>query len=183
MSTESGGSGRSASAGQALALIRHAANLTLWVLPPSRMFALRRLLLRMSGVDVGTGVCVCGRGWIYGRGQLRIGDGTWMSPGVTVHTHVEAPVRIGDRCDIGPGVEFITGSHEMGGSARRAGPGKASPITVGNGCWIGAGTKILGGTCVGEGAVVAAGSVVTRDVEANTLVAGVPALPKRHLGE
>ena len=50
----------------------------------------------------------------------------------------------------------------------------ALPITIGNGCWIGANATILGGVTIGDGAVVAAGAVVTQNVDANTLVGGVP---------
>ncbi len=52
---------------------------------------------------------MCGRGWIYGRGRLSIGNDTWLSPGVIFHTHLDAPIIIGSNCDIGPSVEFITG--------------------------------------------------------------------------
>ena len=45
---------------------------------------------------------------------------------------------------------------------------------IGNGCWIGANATILGGVTIGDGAVVAAGAVVTQNVDANTLVGGVP---------
>jgi maltose O-acetyltransferase len=138
-------------------------------------------MLRIASIDMGSASCMCGRGWIYGRGVVRIGDGTWLSPGVTIHSHPNAPVRIGDRCDVGPGVEFVTGSHAIGPPSRRAGTGSAAAITLGNGCWVGAGSTILGGVSVGEGAIVAAGSVVTRDVPAHTLVAGVPAVVKRRL--
>jgi maltose O-acetyltransferase len=131
---------------------------------------------------MGRGACVCGRGWIYGRGALSIGDGSWLSPGVTIHTHREASIAIGNRCDIGPGVEFITGSHVIGDPKRRAGAGTARPIAVGDGCWIGAGSRVLGGVRIGEGAIVAAGAVVTRDVASHTLVAGVPAVAKKALG-
>ena len=126
-------------------------------------------------------VCFCGRGWIYGRGVVAIGADTWLSPGVEIHSHVEAPIKIGANCDIGPGVEFIPGSHVIGGPMRRAGGGTAQPITIGDGCWIGARSIILGGVSIGAGCVVAAGSVVTQSVSANTQVAGVPARVKRQL--
>lgn len=125
--------------------------------------------------------CFCGRGWVYGRGRLQIGHRSWLSPGVIVHTHLEAEVVIGDRCDVGPGVEFITGSHLPGSTSRRAGAGTALPIIVGHGCWIGAGSRILGGVTIGDGVIVAAGAVVTHDVPPNVLVAGVPAVIKRAL--
>lgn len=71
----------------------------------------------------------------------------------------------------------------IGKANRRAGDGTAKPIDVGDGCWIGAKSVILGGVRIGTGSVIAAGSVVTRDVPDNVLVAGVPARIKRDLGE
>ena len=163
-------------------MIRHLINLLLWALPPSRCFALRRLCLRLAGVSIAPGAAFCGRGWIYGRGRLAIGDDSWLSPGVIVYTHLDVSIVIGERCDIGPGVEFIVGSHVIGDSTRRAGRGTARAINVGNVCWIGAGSKIMGGVTIGSGSVVAAGAVVLRDVPPNTLYAGVPAVLKRTLG-
>jgi maltose O-acetyltransferase len=162
-------------------MIRHLVNLFLALLPPSRCFALRCVLLRWAGLELEPDVKFCGRGWIYGRGRLLIGDATWLSPGVIVHTHAEVDITIGSRCDIGPGVEFILGTHKIGSANRRAGEGAARPITVGDGCWIGARTLILGGVSIGEGSIIAAGSVVTHDVPPNTLGAGVPASVKRQL--
>jgi maltose O-acetyltransferase len=100
---------------------------------------------------------------------------------VIFYTHVDAPIVLGSNCDIGPAVEFITGGHVVGTSSRRAGKGTAKPIIINDGCWIGAGSRILGGVSIGHGAVVAAGSVVIRDVPANALVAGVPAIVKKSL--
>jgi maltose O-acetyltransferase len=162
-------------------MIRHLLNLLLWTLPPSRFFPIRRLCLKLAQVDIGESVSVCGRGWIYGRGKLSIGDNTWFSPGVIFYTHLEAPIVFGNNCDIGPGVEFITGGHTIGNSSRRAGEGSAKPITIGNGTWIGARSIVLGGVNIGEGCVIAAGSVVTQNVPRNSLVAGVPARIKRQL--
>jgi len=162
-------------------MIRHLVNLLLWLLPPTRLFAFRRACLRLSGIEIAPDASMCGRGWVYGRGRLVIGAGSWLSPGVIIHTHADAAIIIGACCDIGPGVEFITGSHVIGAHARRAGTGTAASIEIGSGCWIGAGSRILGGVHVGDGAVVAAGSVVTADVVPDTLVAGVPARFKRAL--
>lgn len=162
-------------------MIRHLLNFILRWLPPSRLFALRRWLLLRAGVDLADGVCYCGGGWIYGAGQLQIGKSTWLSPGCIFHTHQTAVISIGERCDIGPGVEFILGGHSIGGGERRAGAGTARSIEVGDGCWIGARSVILGGVRIGHGCVIAAGSVVTRDVPSNTMVAGVPARYKRNL--
>lgn len=162
-------------------MLRHFLNLFLWCLPPSRLFALRRFCLRLAGVVVRPGVSVCGRGWFYGRGSVTLGQDTWLSPGVVFYSHLDAPITIGERCDIGPAVAFIPGGHAPGNSARRAGAGIANPIGIGDGTWIGAHSIILGGVCVGRGCIVAAGSVVTQDVPDHTLVAGIPATIKRNL--
>ena len=160
---------------------RHLVNFILMWLPPSRCFASRALLLRSCGVEVGSNVKVCGRGWIYGRGSLRIGDGSWLSPQVIFYTHPGAPIRVGDACDIGPGVQFVTGGHEIGPAQRRAGSGFARAISIGRGTWIGTGARILGGVNVGEGCIIAAGAVVVGNIPANSLAAGVPAIVKRAL--
>lgn len=162
-------------------MLRHLINIFLWPLPPTRLKLLRSYLYRIAGVVMQPDIFFCGRAWIYGRGNLYIGESTWISPGAIIHTHLDADIRIGARCDIGPSVEFITGSHVIGTYQRRAGDGTASPISIGDGCWIGARTVILGGVSIGAGSVVAAGSVVTRDVPANVLVAGIPAKIKRIL--
>lgn len=157
------------------ALTRHLINIILYYLPPTRLFVFRRFCLRLASVDLGKDVCFCGRSWIYGKGNISIGQNTWISPGVVIHTHTEADIIIGERCDIGPSVEIITGTHQIGGNSRRAGIGAANPVKIGNGSWVGAKTLILGGVSVGEGVIISAGSVVTKSTPDNVLVAGVPA--------
>ena len=124
---------------------------------------------------------MCGKGWIFGRGVLEIGSQSWLSPGCTLYTHRDAPIVIGERCDIGPEVAFVTGSHELGAADRRAGIGTAFPIRIGDGCWIGARSLILGGVEIGAGCMIAAGSVVTKSLPPNVFAAGVPAVEKRRL--
>src|SRR3546814_3511110 len=159
-------------------MLRHLLNLLLWILPPSRLFAFRHFCLKLAKVEVGDNVSVCGRGWIYVRGRLVIGQDTWLSPGVIFYTHLDADIAIGARCDIGHDVKFVPGSHEIGSVTRRAGTGTAKSIVIEDGCWIGAGAMILGGVHIGSGSIVAAGAVVTRDVASNVLVAGIPAVLK-----
>jgi maltose O-acetyltransferase len=162
-------------------MIRHFINHFLAPLPPSRLFSLRRVLLIWAGVALEKNVSFCGGGWIYGRGKLQIGSGTWLSPGIIFYTHLDADIIIGRQCDIGPGVKIIVGTHRINSADQRAGEGIARTITIGDGCWIGASVIILDGVTIGEGCVIAAGAVVTRDVKNNVLVAGVPAVVKREL--
>lgn len=81
---------------------------------------------------------------------------------------------IADDVMIGPNVSIITSGHPIEPSRRRAFV-VAKPIVIERNVWIAAGATILGGVTVGENSVVAAGSVVTKDVPPNTLVAGNPA--------
>ncbi|MFQ2184876.1 DapH/DapD/GlmU-related protein [Aeromonas hydrophila] len=162
-------------------MIRFIIRAILNALPVSRFFNIRRFLLRLASVDIGIDVCFCGGGGIYGNGRVVIGDKTWFSPGCVIFSHCNIVIEIGKNCDIGPLVKLVPGSHRIGGSDRRAGEGVALPISIGDGCWIGADVLIIGGVTIGKGVVVAAGSVVTRDIPDNVLVAGVPAVIKRRL--
>lgn len=84
-------------------------------------------------------------------------------------------LTLGDGVAIGPRVCFLDDDrHELAGAAPRG-----APITVGDRVWIGMNALILKGVAIGDGAVIAAGSVVTRDVPPGTLAAGAPAMPKR----
>ncbi|KQR17270.1 DapH/DapD/GlmU-related protein [Cellulomonas sp. Leaf334] len=91
-------------------------------------------------------------------GGITIGDGTLIGHGSTIVTlnHAEDPAR---RADMLP-----------------------APVVIGRKVWLGAGVTIVPGVTIGDGAVVGAGAVVTKDVPANTIVAGVPARPIRATG-
>nr|WP_243895920.1 acyltransferase [Paenibacillus sp. F411] len=78
---------------------------------------------------------------------------------------------------------FCTDTHEIGTSDERGGERKLLPIKVDDGCWIGARVTILPGVTVGQGCIIAAGAVVTKDCEPNGLYAGVPARRIKDLSE
>lgn len=104
---------------------------------------------------------------------LSIGKGTYLNYGVMVDGPGE--VVIGSSCSIAARVMIITATHEVGGSAKRAGTLKRSVTTIGDGVWIGAGAIILPGVTIGPGCVIGAGAVVTADCTPNSVYAGVPA--------
>jgi len=89
---------------------------------------------------------------------------------------------IADDVMIGPNVSIITSGHPIEPSQRRAGV-TAKPIAIERNVWIAAGAMIIGGVTVGENSIVAAGSVVTKDVPPNTLVGGSPARVIRSIAE
>ncbi|QYR20593.1 acyltransferase [Paenibacillus sp. sptzw28] len=72
-------------------------------------------------------------------------------------------------------VLFCTSSHDPGTKHKRAGKNNGKPIIIGDGSWIGARSIILQGVTVGEGCIIAAGSLVNKDCEPNGLYAGIPA--------
>lgn len=82
---------------------------------------------------------------------------------------------------IGPNVSMITTGHPLDPSQRRA-VTIGKPIAIERNVWIAAGATVIGGVTVGENAVVAASSVVTRNVPPNTLVGGNPARVIRSIG-
>jgi acetyltransferase-like isoleucine patch superfamily enzyme len=93
-------------------------------------------------------------------------------------------VDIGDDTLIGPGARIISYQHRfVAGQTIRSQATDGRPIHIGRDCWIGANAVILAGVRIGDGAVVAAGAVVTRDVPEGAVVAGVPAAIKKMRGE
>ncbi len=104
--------------------------------------------------------------------NIRVGANVFVNQGCRFNDI--GGIEIGDDVMIGPGVSLITSGHPLDPAERRRGITSA-PIRVGRNVWIGASAMILQGVTIGDDAVVAAGAVVTRDVPARTVVAGVPA--------
>lgn len=92
-----------------------------------------------------------------------------------------AMIRIGSNVKIGPDCRLYTPQHPIGYMARREPHETALPITIGDDTWIGGSVTVCPGVTIGSRCVVAAGSVVTRDIPDDSLAAGNPAVVKRRL--
>ena len=117
--------------------------------------------------------------------HLVIGPKATIGPFCTVWGGFEATTRIGAGAMLGPGAVVVAGNHVVDGPGWIRDLGfDEHDATVGDGAWVGANATIVG-CAVGAGAVVAANSVVTSDVEPDTVVAGAPArvVRTRRVGE
>jgi acetyltransferase-like isoleucine patch superfamily enzyme len=154
-------------------------------LPSSAMFRTRTAMLRAAGVRIGAHSLIQGKVRLTGHGNpcqlLSIGEGTLVTGGL--HVDLGAPVRIGNMVRIGHDVSLLTINHAVGPFYLRAGTSFSSEIVIEDGCWLASRCTVLPGVTIGAGAIVAAGSVVTRNVPKHTLVAGVPARVVRELSE
>ena len=92
-----------------------------------------------------------------------------------------APIRIGDHVLIGPAVQIYTFTHPMDFEQRRRPVESCRPVAIGDDCWIGGGAILCPGVRIGNGAIIGAGSVVTRDIPANSVAVGNPARVTRTL--
>lgn len=122
--------------------------------------------------------------------HVLMGEGTYANFGFVVTVNPEAAdyrIIIGDRVSIAPNVTLISESlpnnspHLANLDYVKKNLVKDEKIIVEDDAWIGASVTILPGVRVGKGAIIGAGSVVTKDVPAYTVVAGVPAKPIRSL--
>lgn len=103
--------------------------------------------------------------------NITIGKKVFINSGC--HFQDQGGIRIGDGVLIGHNVVLATLNHGMHPDSR--GDMIPSPIIIGNNVWIGASSTIVPGVTIGDGAIVAAGSVVSKNVSPNTIVGGVPA--------
>jgi UDP-2-acetamido-3-amino-2,3-dideoxy-glucuronate N-acetyltransferase len=149
-------------------------------------------------VKLGQGVTIYDFVNLYGceiGDQTQIGTFVEIQKGVTIgkhckiqsHTFICAGVTIEDNVFIGHNVTFINDRFPRAttadGKLQREADWVCEPTVVQRGASIGSSTTLLGGLTVGENAIVGAGSVVTKDVPANTIVAGNPAQIRRKIGE
>ena len=141
------------------------------LLPP---FA-RKIIFKALLKEYGRNTTIDYRVYIRYPSRVKIGHDTMINRGcyfLASFWHKDVEISIGNHVAVGPCVFFLAAGHDY---KQLDLPNTAASITVGDYVWIGGRSTILQGVTIGEGAVIAAGSVVTRDIEPYTVVAGVPA--------
>ena len=108
----------------------------------------------------------------YGK-HIRLGKRFFANFHLTILD--EALVTIGDDCFCGPNVSIYTACHSTDPVERNSRREWAKPVSIGNSVWIGGDVTILPGVTIGDNCTLGAGSVVTRDIPANSVAAGNPA--------
>jgi maltose O-acetyltransferase len=133
----------------------------------------RRALLLERFAAVGAGAVIrppfhCDYGF-----NISLGAGAYLNFNCVILDVVA--VSIGDRTQIGPAVQIYTADHPRDAALRATGREFGRPIRIGADVWIGGGAIILPGVSIGDGALIGAGSIVTRDVPAGVTAFGSPA--------
>lgn len=133
---------------------------------------LRILYCKLIGIKIGKSTTVNMHQYILEPSRLSIGNNTHINRGCILDAR--GFLSIGDSVSISYNVAIMTGSHD---SMSPTFSGRHLPIFIEDYVWIGVGAKILNDVRIGRGAIVAAGSVVTKDVPPYSIVAGIPAKP------
>lgn len=127
-------------------------------------------LLRQFGARIGQGVVIKPHVRIKNPWRLAIGDYCWIGQNVWIDNL--ADVVIGDHACLSQFVYLCTGSHDH---RRVTFDLDAKPICVGSGAWLGARSTVLPGVTIGANAILAGGSVATKDIPPAVVAGGVPA--------
>ncbi len=108
---------------------------------------------------------------------IMIGNNCFINQRCIIRPHI----IIVDNVSIAPMLMLLSDTNGIGNEFKRTGKAVFKPIKIGNGCWICAETTILGGLKIGDGTILAAGTLVYKDCEPNSLYAGAPAMEIKHL--
>ncbi len=138
--------------------------------------------LAVNGITLGDHVSIARDSFLFCTGVIAqkgagitIGDRTGI--GARAFLAGQGGITIGNDVITGPNIQIFSENHnftDLTQTIKEQGVTKHLTI-IGNNCWLGGGVTILAGITIGDGCVVAAGSVVTKSVPPNSIVAGVPA--------
>ena len=113
--------------------------------------------------------------------NIHVGNGVYMNTGCIILD--QCPVNIGDNTLFGPRVGVYCALHPVDAMIRNLLVEGGKPITIGKNCWIGGNAVICPGVTIGDNVVIGAGSVVTKDIPANTVAVGNPCKVIREIGD
>ena len=139
---------------------------------PRPMHAWRVAILRLFGAKVGRSVHIYSSVRFWAPWNVELGDRSGVAPDVEIYSM--APIKIGAGTTVSQGTYLCAGTHDYTDPSFQL---YAEPITVGENVWICAQAFIGPGVTIGDGTVVGARSVVTRDMPPNMVCAGNPCRP------
>lgn len=149
-------------------------NIFAWVLDILPPF-IRSLYYKLFFARYGRGNMIDYRTYFRYPHQISIGDNVSINRGCqfySSHFQKDTMIVVGNHVSIGPEVKFFAAGHDHKSLKL---PNTAKSIDIGDYVWIGGGSILLGGVTIGEGAIVAAGSVVVKNVSPWCIVGGNPA--------
>lgn len=138
----------------------------------------RELLLDLFG-EIGDEVEVRSPVYVDYGSNVRLG--TWVFLNYGCQLADVATITIGDHCQIGPNVQFLTPIHPVDPQRRQDRWETAAPITLRRNVWVGGGAIICPGVTIGDDTVVGAGAVVTKELPSRVLAVGNPARVVREI--
>ena len=117
----------------------------------------------------------------WGGRHVHLGNHVYANFGLTCvdDTHI----YIGDHTMMGPNVNLATANHPLLPELREKAYQYNLPIHIGKNCWLGAGVIVVPGVTIGDNTVIGAGSVVSKDIPANSLAVGNPCRVLRELND
>jgi len=122
----------------------------------------------------------CGKStWVASTFNCDYGKNIYLGANITLNYNVTIldirKVTIGDNTMIGPGTMITTVGHPLSPMGRRKHQGFAKPVTIENDVWLGGNVVVLPGITIGQGSVIGAGSIVTKDIPPFSVAVGSPA--------
>ncbi|MEJ8800528.1 DapH/DapD/GlmU-related protein [Pontibacter sp. H249] len=147
-------------------------SLLLFRYTPNPMHAWRAMILRMFGAKVGDGVHIYPKAKIWAPWNLELEDQCSAANGAILYS--QGKIRIGRRAIVSQGAHLCAGTHDY---TMPGFPLVTMPISIGEHAWVAAEAFIHAGVTIGEGCVIGARSVVTKNMPAWTICSGFPCKP------
>ena len=147
-------------------------------LPPSAAHKRQQLLKKLLGKTTEQFTIMPGFQCDYGY-NIEIGENFFANFNCIILD--AAKVTFGHNVLVAPNCGFYTSGHPLDSQTRNSGLEFAKPITIGNNVWIGGNVIVLSGVTIGDNSVIAAGSIVERDIPSNVIAMGTPCRVHRKL--
>lgn len=141
-----------------------------FVIPHIPIQSLRKLLYKLMKVDIGKNTTALRPIFFYNPFNITIGDNCALNDHIVLDGR--GGLTIGDNVNISPYVKIYTAEHNINSPSFEYVEGR---VEIDNHVWISTNAIIMPGVKIGEGAVIAAGAIVTKDVSPYTIMGGVPA--------